>query len=78
MESNLLIILITENTIQWEIDFFPRGIRYNRAQLINIYNVQATQGRIEVPESILRTVRVRCTCKSVQQELRFKVSRLIF
>lgn len=66
-----------ENTIQWEIDFFPRGIRYNRAQLINIYSLQTTQGRIEVPESILRTVRVRCTCKSVQQEMRFKIAVLI-
>lgn len=66
-----------ENTIQWEIDFFPRGIRYNRAQLINVYNTPIQQGRMEVPESILRTVRVRCTCKSVQDEMRFKIAVLI-
>lgn len=70
--------LLLENTIQWEIDFFPRGVRYNRAQLINVYNV-SNQGKVEVPESILRTVRVRCTCKTrLNEEQRFKVSRIKF
>lgn len=32
---------------------------------------------IEVPESILKTVRLRCTCKSVQSEMRFKIAVLM-
>lgn len=65
-----------ERSVQWEIDFFPRGIRYNRAQLINVYNMPPSNGQVEVPESILRTVRVRCTCKTSfgGDEQRFKVS----
>lgn len=63
------------SNIQWEIDFFPRGIRYSRAQLINVYNMPLHhQGNVEVPETILRTVRVRCTCKAnLYDEQRFKV-----
>jgi hypothetical protein len=65
--------LFAESNIQWEIDFYPRGIRYSRAQLINVFNMPH-QGKVEVPETILRTVRVRCTCKgNLYNEQRFKV-----
>lgn len=61
--------------MQWHIDFFPRGIKYNKAQLINIYNVQAP---MEIPESILRTIRLSVTCKrDLEMEQRFKVCRNI-
>jgi hypothetical protein len=30
-----------------------------------------------VPESILKTVRVRCSCKTIREELRFKIAVLI-
>lgn len=66
--------LISESAIQWEIDFYPRGIRYNRAQLINVYT-QHMAAKVDVPETILQTVRVKCTCKAnLYDEQRFKVS----
>lgn len=70
------VLTTAENAIQWEIDFFPRGIRYNKAQLINVFNMPLHhQGKVDVPETILRTVRVRCTCKAnLYDEQRFKVS----
>lgn len=67
---------LEENNVQWEIDFYPRGIRYNKAQLINVYHMPMNpqQGPVEVPETIMRTVRVKCTCKSTfYDEKRFKV-----
>uniref|UniRef100_A0A336KY68 CSON000048 protein n=1 Tax=Culicoides sonorensis TaxID=179676 RepID=A0A336KY68_CULSO len=47
----------TDQTIAWEIDFFPRGVRYNAAKLINIY------ATADIPETILKTVRCRVTCR---------------
>lgn len=58
--------------MQWNIDFFPRGIRFNRAQLISVYNINTTPN--EIPESILRTVRLSVTCeRDLEVEQRFKV-----
>jgi BTB/POZ domain-containing protein 17 len=64
-----------ERTVQWEIDFFPKGIRFDRAQLISVYyNPQRTQP-LEVSESILRTVRLRCQYKAnFVEDQRFRVS----
>lgn len=64
-----------DQTMQWNIDFFPRGIRYSKAQLINVFNMQAA---LEIPETILRTIRLSVTCKrDLETEQRFKVGVLI-
>lgn len=47
--------------LPWDIDFYPRGIRYGKAQIINVYNLP---GSLEIPEVLLRTVRLSVTCKS--------------
>lgn len=68
-----------ESTIGWDIDLYPRGIRYNKAQLINVYNypvVQQGQTKFEIPETVMRCVRLKITCKaSLEFEQRFKVKR---
>lgn len=67
-----------ESTIGWDIDLYPRGIRYNKAQLINVYTYPyPTQGqtRFEIPEAVMRLVRLKITCKaSLEFEQRFKVT----
>lgn len=56
--------------MQWNIDFYPRGIKYSKAQMINVFNAA-----VEVPETILRTIRLSVTCKrDLTTEQRFKVS----
>lgn len=58
-----------DHTITWEIEFFPRGVKYNKAKII--------WGE-DVPEFSLKTVRLRVTCKYPQlDEERFKVAVLI-
>uniref|UniRef100_A0A1B0GLD6 BTB domain-containing protein n=2 Tax=Lutzomyia longipalpis TaxID=7200 RepID=A0A1B0GLD6_LUTLO len=66
-----------DQTITWELDFFPRGIRFNRAKLIYVYNINV-QG-VDIPEAILKTVRLRVTCKdeNLKGEQRFKIGVLI-
>lgn len=57
--------------MSWSIDFFPRGIRYSKAQLINVFNMQSA---VEIPESILKTIRLSVTCKrDLETEQRFTV-----
>lgn len=57
---------------QWDIDFYPRGIRYGKAQIINVYNLPGSE---EIPEVLLRTVRLSVTCKSsLEMDQRFMVS----
>lgn len=61
-----------DQTVQWDIDFYPRGIRYGKAQIINIYT-----GSLELPEVLLRTVRLSVTCKSnLEIDQRFMVNIL--
>lgn len=61
-----------EQTIAWEIDFFPRGVRYNAAKLINWY------ATAEIPEVILKTVRMRITCREKQlEDKKFMIGVLI-
>lgn len=48
----------------WETEFFPRGIKYNRAKLI---------WGGDVPETVLKTVRLKVTCRNYLQNERFKV-----
>lgn len=58
--------------MQWNIDFYPRGIKYSKAQMINVFN-----SAVEVPETILRTIRLSVTCKrDLKTEQRFKVKSL--
>lgn len=58
--------------MQWDIDFYPRGIRYGKAQIINVYSMP---GPLEIPEVLLRTVRLSVTCKSnLEIDQRFMVS----
>lgn len=55
----------------WNIDFFPRGKKYSKAQLINVFNMQAA---VEIPETVLRTIRLSVTCqRDLEAEQRFKV-----
>lgn len=62
--------------MQWDIDFYPRGIRYGKAQIINVYNMPVP-GSLEIPEALLRTVRLSVTCKSnLETDQRFMVSAL--
>lgn len=57
--------LSIEQPFTWEVEFFPRGIKYNRAKMV--------WGE-DVPEVSINTVRVRVTCKHLQvDEKRFKV-----
>ncbi|KAI8125189.1 BTB/POZ domain-containing protein 17 [Lucilia cuprina] len=58
-----------EQPITWEVEFFPRGIKYNKAKMV--------WGE-DVPGVSLNTVRVRVTCKHLQvNEKRFKIACLI-
>lgn len=62
---------------QWDIDFYPRGIRYGKAQIINVYNNYNSNfaSSLEIPEVLLRTVRLSVTCKSnLESDQRFMVS----
>uniref|UniRef100_A0A182JIJ0 BTB domain-containing protein n=1 Tax=Anopheles atroparvus TaxID=41427 RepID=A0A182JIJ0_ANOAO len=59
----------------WDVEFFPLGVRYKPAQLIGVYS--ATSSR-DIPESIIRTVRLRVTCQaSLRCERRYMIGVLI-
>lgn len=61
-----------DQTMAWEIDFFPRGVRYNAAKLINIY------ASADIPEAIFKTVRIRVTCREkLTDDKKFMVGVLI-
>lgn len=63
--------MISDQTVQWDIDFYPRGIRYGKAQIINVFNMP---GSLEIPEALLRTVRLSVICKSnLEYDQRFMV-----
>lgn len=68
---------VADQNITWNVDFFPRGVKYNRAKLINVYyNMQAAS--YEIPETILKTVRLRVTCTTnLEGEQRFMVLTLL-
>lgn len=68
---NLVMFFRLDQTVQWDIDFYPRGIRYGKAQIINVFNMP---GSLEIPEALLRTVRLSVTCKSdLENDRRFMV-----
>lgn len=70
-----------ESTTGWDIDLYPRGIRYSKAQLINVYNypaMQQGQTKYEIPETVMRCVRLKITCKAeLEFEQRFKVREVL-
>lgn len=63
-----------QQQITWELDFYPRGIRYNRAKIINVYNFGASTAPDTIPEAVLKTVRLRVTFMDDRRgEHKFKV-----
>ncbi|XP_055537081.1 BTB/POZ domain-containing protein 17 [Wyeomyia smithii] len=64
-----------EQSVAWVIEFFPRGVRYHRAKLIGVHN---TLIHSEIPESIIRTVRLKVLCQERhEEERRFIIGVLI-
>lgn len=60
---------IADQPITWEIEFYPKGVKYGRAKMV--------WGE-DVPEVSLNTVRLRVTCRYPQiEEQRFKVKILL-
>jgi len=58
-------ILFLDSCMTWEIEFFPRGVKYNKAKMVC--------GE-DVPGCSLNTVRLRVTCNNQNiEEERFKV-----
>uniref|UniRef100_A0A1B0A067 BTB domain-containing protein n=1 Tax=Glossina pallidipes TaxID=7398 RepID=A0A1B0A067_GLOPL len=58
-----------DQPITWEIEFYPKGVKYGRAKMV--------WGE-DVPEVSLNTVRLRVTCRYPQiEEQRFKIAALI-
>lgn len=62
-----------ERTCEWVVDVYPKGVWFRKYFLI------VWQGTVEVPESVLRTVRLSITCKDPpeSEDLRVKVGILI-
>lgn len=67
-----------QHQVTWELDFYPRGIRYNRAKIINVYNF-GNNTADTIPEAVLKTVRLRVTFKEdLHGEHKFKVTMNLF
>jgi len=65
----------SEQTIAWEIDFFPRGVRFNAAKLIYLGGHLPST---DIPETILKTVRMRVTCREkLPDDKKFMIGVLI-
>uniref|UniRef100_A0A2M3Z4P5 Putative transport and golgi organization n=1 Tax=Anopheles braziliensis TaxID=58242 RepID=A0A2M3Z4P5_9DIPT len=64
-------------TDAWEVEFYPFGVRYMAARIIDVnYNPNALQ---EIPEAVIRTVRVRVgTNGLLEGERRFMIGVLVF
>ncbi|XP_066994013.1 BTB/POZ domain-containing protein 17 isoform X2 [Anabrus simplex] len=62
-----------EHTCEWIVDLYPKGVWFRKFYLI------VWQGTVEVPESVLRTVRLSVMCKdpSPAPDARVKVGVLI-
>ncbi|KXJ70737.1 BTB/POZ domain-containing protein 17 [Aedes albopictus] len=64
-----------DQSVAWEIELFPRGVKYNRAMLIGVFNMPVNT---EIPESIIRTVRLKVLCQErLQEDQRFRIGVLI-
>lgn len=63
----------SEKVIEWVADFYPKGVWFQKCSLI------VWQGTLEVPEEILRTVRLSLTCRQlVKENMRVHVAVLIY
>lgn len=64
-----------DHLCEWVVDLFPKGVWFKKCSLI------VWQGTVEVPECVLRTVRLAITCKDPPlpnyPDLRVKVGILI-
>lgn len=61
-----------DKTCEWVIDMFPKGVWFQRFSLI------VWQGTVDVPEKILKTIRISITAKDVTEEyLKVKVGVLM-
>ncbi|CAG9860505.1 unnamed protein product [Phyllotreta striolata] len=59
--------------IEWMVDLYPKGVWFKKFLLI------VWQGTLEVPEEILRTVRLSLTCRELcESNMRVKISVLIY
>ncbi|XP_035791270.1 BTB/POZ domain-containing protein 17-like isoform X1 [Anopheles albimanus] len=64
-------------TDAWEVELYPFGVRYLAARIIDVnYNANAQQ---EIPEAVIRTVRVRVGANGLLNgERRFMIGVLVF
>lgn len=63
----------SDKIIEWMVDFYPKGVWFQKCSLI------VWQGTIEVPEEILRTVRLSLTCRELAMEdMRVHIAILIY
>lgn len=63
----------SERVIEWVADFYPKGVWFQKCSLI------VWQGTLEVPEEVLRTVRLSLTCRDlVIENMRVHVAVLIY
>lgn len=63
----------SDKIIEWMVDFYPKGVWFQKCSLI------VWQGTIEVPEEILRTVRLSLTCRELATEdMRVHIAVLIY
>ncbi|XP_053678799.1 BTB/POZ domain-containing protein 17 [Anopheles nili] len=66
---------VDEESNGWDVEFFPLGVRYKPAQLIGVYSAATSR---EIPESIIRTVRLRVTTQATMRcESRYMIGVLI-
>uniref|UniRef100_A0A182QM90 BTB domain-containing protein n=1 Tax=Anopheles farauti TaxID=69004 RepID=A0A182QM90_9DIPT len=66
---------VDEESNGWDVEFFPLGVRYKPAQLIGVYSAATNR---EIPESIIRTVRLRITSqRAMRNECRYMIGVLI-
>lgn len=57
---------------RWSAFFYPKGVLFDPCYLIHL------QGRYEIPENVVNTVRLNITCKELIKPGRFKFSVLAF
>lgn len=63
----------SDRVIEWVADFYPKGVWFQKCNLI------VWQGTLEIPEEILRTVRLSLTCREQpKDDLRAHVAVLIY
>lgn len=53
----IFIYVFQDHAYEWVVDVYPRGVWFKKFSLI------VWQGTVEVPEVVLRTVRLSLTCR---------------